>query len=237
MNGLVKYTNNKLDTIPFRGLPSDSERQTKVLELGVYLDGLLSLSGEKSVKRLEVLLPMVEDFCWGLSLAEIKQAFHMYVKGDLPIEPIDNYLTVILFSKVINEYKQKRQKTTKTTEMAEPTQEEKETLTLLGIINCFDEYKQTNSILDGFTWVYDHLDEIKVINYSDDEKRKIMPIARERLIILSKNRMDLDMYKRFMSDLEGKRKEGAVIVQAKKMLLERFFSSLIAKDKHIKDLL
>ena len=64
-----------------------------------------------------------------------------------------------------------------------------------------------------------------------------MPIATERLKIITKELYGLEEYKTLIRDLEAKRNGGAVIVVAKKMLLERFFMKITSKNKHIKDYL
>lgn len=235
---LVKY--KKLNnTLPLKAYPKDGELLNSII-IGVFvewLSDLLSLTDETSMSRLEISLPAIKDQCWSMGFAEIKKMFEMYADNKLSIKPIPNYFDRILLGKIVDAYKQQRKIKPKKIEMPEPTQEEKDAITLMGVINCFDEFKQTKEILDGYTWVYDHLDDKRIIKYSDSEKRKMMPIARERLIAIKKNTLNIDKYKGFMADMEGKRKEGAIIVQAKKMLLERFFSSLVVKNKHIKDLL
>ena len=172
-----------------------------------------------------------------MSIEDIKKAFTLYVQGKLPIEPRDNYLTVILFSKVIEAFKQQRKVKPKELKMPEPTQQEKDDLTYLGVVNCFDEFTQSNSIIDGYVWVYDHLDELDIINFSDKDKIKQMPIAQKKLISEAKQNKNPNDYKTFMRDMENNRKGQAVINKAKKMLLERFFGKLIAKEQHLKDLL
>ena len=235
---LVKY--EKLnDKLPLKAYPKDGELLNSII-INVFvewLSGLLTLSSQTSAERLEIALPAIKEHCWSMGFDEIKKMFEMYADNKLNITPIPNYFDRILFGKIVSAYKEQKKVEPKKIKMPEPTQEEKDAMTYMGVVNCFDEFKQTNEILDGYTWVYDHLDHLKIIKYSDSEKRKMMPIARERLIAVKKNTLNIDKYKSFMADMEGKRKEGAIIVQAKKMLLERFFSSLVAKNKHIKDLL
>ncbi len=56
--GKLQKTNQSV--MPLKALPSDSDRSKVVLDIGVWLDGLLSLDGDKSVRRLEVLLPIIK---------------------------------------------------------------------------------------------------------------------------------------------------------------------------------
>jgi hypothetical protein len=116
----------------------------------------------------------------------------------------------------------------------EPTQEEKDNLIYMGVINCFEEFKQTKKILNGYVWVYDHLDELGILKYSNDEKNKIMPIAKDRLINENKETMEFKAFSQFTKELENKRVDQAIINTAKKMLLERYFLKLLVLEKHIK---
>jgi methionine synthase II (cobalamin-independent) len=222
--------------VPIKAIPQES-RQKQYLLLIDWLIKTLSLTGEKAADRIEVLIPMIEECAWSLTLEDIKKAFTFYVQGKLPIEPRDNYLTVILFSKVIEAYKQQRVVKKELPQLPEKSQKEKDNIILSGVINCFNQFTKTNSIINGYTWVYDHLDENNIINFSDDEKRKQMPIAKKKLIIENKSNLNRGDYKVFMSDMENKRKNQAVINKAKKMLLERFFLGLQAEGKHVKEVI
>ena len=172
-----------------------------------------------------------------MGFSEIKKMFELYADNKLSIEPIPNYFDRILFGKIVSAYKQQRKVKPKEIKMPELSQEEKDNLTYMGVVNCFDRFTQTNDIMNGYTWVYDHLESIGVLKYSDKEKRSIMPIATERLKIITKELYGLEEYKTLIRDLEAKRNGGAVIVVAKKMLLERFFMKITSKNKHIKDYL
>ncbi len=104
MSNIVRLEDKKHVKIPLRGLTEEA-RNALIFDLGDWLARALSLHGEKSAERLEVLLPMIKNSAWGLSILEIKKAFEYYIEGQLSIEPRDNYLTAILFSKIIKEYK------------------------------------------------------------------------------------------------------------------------------------
>lgn len=235
-------TEEERNVIPFFAMPSDIQRNEQTMNLGDWLDGLLSLDGDKSVKRLEVLLPMIKDNSWRLSVDEVKEAFTMYAQGKLPLEPRDNYLTVVLYNKVIQLWK--NQRTIKPKEMKELSEEEKDKIklsneltVLSGVINCFDAYVQTGDIITGYVWIYKHLDELNILNFSGKEKIAQMPLAKEELIKEKELTVNKSEYKSFMISLENNNEQDAIKSKAKNMLLCRFFAGLHAKGKHIKDLL
>lgn len=226
----------KYDTVMLKALPSKVALVNQKVHLGLYLENLLSLHGEVSTKRLAVLLSFVEILVGELSLKDVKEAFMMHVEGKLPTEPRTNYLDTVLFSKVIKEYKNQR-RVKKTIKEPEMTQEEKDNNIYLGCITCFDSYIQTDKIIYGYTWVYDHLDDLKLLKFTDDEKRKIMPIAKSKLIEENKQIYSHSEFQSFIRDLENKKKEQSIINMAKRMMLIRFFSHIHAQEKHIRNLL
>ena len=201
-----------------------------------WLANLLSIKADNE-EKLDNALQSIKKHFWSLGIDEVKKAFEMYADGELSILPRPNYFDRILVGQIFKEYRQLKPIKKPKIKEIEMTQEEKDNLTFMGVVNCFDEFIQTKSIIDGYVWVYDHLQDLKIINFSDNEKRKQMPIAKERLILESKQEMTLNEYKSFMGDLENKRKDQAVINKAKKMLLERFFFRVHTKSKHIKDYL
>ena len=40
----------------------------------------------------------------------------------------------------------------------------------MGLVNCFDSYLQDKKVIAGYTWVYDHIDELDLISFSNEEK-------------------------------------------------------------------
>jgi hypothetical protein len=232
-NKLAKLDRN----IPLRAIPEQELNTIILTSFLTWLADILSLTDEVSAKRLKTALPAIKEHCWSMGFSEIKKMFELYADNKLSIEPIPNYFDRILFGKIVSAYKQQRKVKPKEIKMPELSQEEKDNLTYMGVVNCFDRFTQTNDIMNGYTWVYDHLESIGVLKYSDKEKRSIMPIATERLKIITKELYGLEEYKTLIRDLEAKRNGGAVIVVAKKMLLERFFMKITSKNKHIKDYL
>lgn len=222
--------------LPLRAYPEKTLDNVLNNEFKFWLANLISIKAENE-EKLNSALPAIKKHFWSLGLHEIKKAFEMYVDSELITKPIPNYFDRILVGQIFKEYKQQKPIIKKEFKMPELTQEEKDNLTYLGVINCFDEFVQTNKIINGYVWVYDHLEELKVLKYSDNEKRKQMPIAEKRLVSENKEILSHNDYKQFTRDLENKRVKQAVINTAKKMLLERYFLTLTSRKKHIKNIL
>lgn len=233
---------NKLQTIeknlPLRGYPKESTEVDDTLKtvFKYWLANLLSIKADNE-KKLDSALPAIKKHFWSLGFTEIKKAFEMYADGELKTKPIPNYFDRILVGQIFNEYRQQKPVIKKTLPMPEPTQKEKDDLIYHGLITCFDEFIQKGNIINGYTWVYDHLNELGIVKYSDDEKRSQMPIAESRLRAEAKEMKSLNDYKTFIRDLEAKRLKQSIINKAKNMLLERFFGGLNAKGKHLKELI
>ena len=186
---------------------------------------LLSIDVSKNQDRIAATELMIKESANRITPAEIEKAFMMYVKCQLPgLEPKDNYLSPILFTKVINSYKVYAVKPKR--EYAEPelTQEEKDALVYSGCVNCYDAWYQDKRIKPGYNWVYDHLDEKGVLNYSKDEKNDAMKEAKIRL------KTQRTLIEKSVSKIEG-----GEVAEAKRILLEKYFEST-TKDEFLKQL-
>ncbi len=194
----------------------DGEKKMKLIRPGLsdWLSDILSLkNNSENVKRLAQVLPMIKESAWSMNIVEIKKAFTMYVKGQLPgLEPRDNYLTPILFSSVMNTYKQQR-KPKKQEVSFEITDEEKERNAYLNCIYAYDEWKQEKKLPNDYHWVYETLKERGLLKVSEEESKSLNEHLRETYPHFNK---------------EQKKIKGRII------LLERFFERLKV---HVKELL
>lgn len=211
MSEIIKYDSG--DVLPYKAL-LEEVRTKKTLELGVWLDRMLSLTGEMSTKRLEVLLPMIKDHAWNYSVKEIKEAFTAYVTGKLAIEPRENYLSVILFNKVMNLYKESIMVHRPKKDPIEKAEEHLRLYKIHQTILFFDKFVQTNELGEEASWLYDYLEYMDVLSPTKDEKLVKYKIAQERT-----------------------KTQPEAITMSKLMLLKDFFARLHAKGKHIKELL
>lgn len=237
MSNLIKSDSKLNLAIPIKAIPEQELNRIILTDFLTWLSGILSLTDEVSANRLEIALPALKEHCWSMGFQEITKMFQMYVDNKLSIEPIPNYFDRILFGKIVSAYKEQKPRIKKEIKMPEISEEEKQRLIIHGVINCFDEYLQSKRIIDGYVWVYDHLDEIKLISYTPEEKKKQMPIAKERVLNEAKDSFDRNKYAELIFKFENTTNHQIIINEAKKMLLERYFAKLQAKSQHIKDLL
>lgn len=193
---------------------------------------MLSIDLDKNPERIAATEVMIKESANRISPEEIEKAFMYYIKGELAgLEPRDNYLTPILFSKVIKAYKEQKKPTPKI-ERRLPTEEEKEMLIYHGLVSCFDRWVQEKRVIPGYVWVYDHLqNDAKIMSFTKEEKWKAMGEAREEL---KKEGDPLD--RSFAQKLEDK-KAPAVQNRAKLILLGDYFKKIKDDGYHLKDLL
>lgn len=210
----------KYDTVPIKAMPEQT-LNTKILGskneqgLSEWLCRLLSIKPtQENVDRLEVLLPMVKDNCWSMTIDDIKKAFRMYVQGKLPIEPRDNYLTAILFSKVIQEYKNQLPPI-KPLELPKPniSEDVKEEIVKKGVERCRKEYKEFGMVLPGNSHIYDYLFEKGILKPSEEEKKAAWQKAKT---IDRKSKHPLEV---------NRTKKDSFISEAKRILLENYFKN------------
>ena len=118
--------------------------------------------------------------------------------------------------------------------MKEMSEKDKELLVIQGVINCFDEFIQTNDIINGYTWVYDHLDELNLFEYTTKQKKDKMLVAESKLRNQANNITDMLNRKEILKTLENKNDQ-SIKNEAKRLLLKDYFAKLQVKDKHIKE--
>jgi len=148
----------KGDLVPIKAIP-EAHLNAKILnDLTPWLTQLLSIKAtDENVERLEVLLPMVKDNCWSMPIWEIKKAFTMYVQGKLPIEPRDNYLTAILFSKVIQAYKEQKPREPEAPIQVEMKASDTLEVAKQNVMDAYDKYKIYNSVHWEYAPAFDRL--------------------------------------------------------------------------------
>lgn len=212
----------KYDSVPIKAMPEQT-LNAKILGskneqgLSEWLCRLLSIKPtQENVDRLEVLLPMVKDNCWSMTIEGIKKAFRMYVQGKLPIEPRDNYLTAILFSKVIQEYKNQLP-APKPLQIPKQNISEsaKEKILVDGVNRCRTEFKALGILGPGNSHIYDYLFEKGLLKPTEKEKKEAWQKAK---IIDRKSKNPLEV---------NRTKKDSFISEAKRILLEEYFRNEI----------
>ena len=175
----------KGDTIPIRGIQSE-DRSTKVEhELYPFLKALLSLdNSEKNIDRLPSILLMIEKSAYSMTFSQIKEAFIKYVNHELPgLTPRSNYLDGVLFSSVMQAYKNSRPQPKSKEHKVELSEEEIKKNAYLNCVYAFDEFLQNKELKYHYWTAYDTLKE-KGISESPTKKKsdEVLKIAKSRLI-------------------------------------------------------
>jgi len=199
----------KLDNkIPIKSIPEQELNRIIIMEFTEWIADLLSLTDEISAKRLEIALPAIKEHCWSMGFDEIKKMFEMYVDNKLALKPIPNYFDRILLGKILIAYKQQKKMNRIDENKEKRIQDDLDTIT------CFDSFVQDNKIHNFNYWIFTYLESKGIINYSKEEKNVVIEISKQNA------------------------KPGDDIVMiSKTKLLERYFSNLSTKGKHIKDFL
>lgn len=101
----------KPEHTPIRHL-EDEQINTLILAKGGLSDWICTQLSIKNTpenqSRILALLPEIKYHCLSLTVPEIQKAIQMYVRGELNLDPVDNYLTPIQFGRIIKAYKQTR---------------------------------------------------------------------------------------------------------------------------------
>lgn len=251
---------NKVISVPMRGKPymaalsenvkiKDYPEEIQTANIMSFITWALNLLGvkgdENKVSHHVAAADFVKNKLDSYTFQELKYAFLMYVSGELELRVLQQFNAVVC-GDVMRAYKQIKNvrlsayfqaKEAYLAELnyKEPTDEEKAKSAYLGTINCFDEYKQTGTILPGYAWIYDHVTELGLVEYTTEAKKKSMTLAKELLIKESKH-IDPKKYKDFIAKVEEKN-SSKVIVKAKNLLLADYFDRIIEKGLHISNFL
>lgn len=214
--------------------------------LGVLFLRITNLLGIKhaieGVNKLDIREMLLKRFKT-ISLEEIDYAFKLERYGSLGKRTEHFQLFNAQYvSDVLDKYKKWLQKIrhdnnlplSKKSEIQEIPEEEKQLLILQGVVSCFDEFIQTNEVINGYTWVYDHLDELNLLDYTTDQKNAKMLVAANKLKKQANNIKDRLNKKNILANLEN-RKSQSIINEAKRMLLKDYFAQIEVKNRHIKE--
>lgn len=213
--------------VPIHAIPQSKWDQLICKELIPRILTMLSVDLSRNQHRIAATELMIRESANRISPADIEKAFMMYIKGQLPgLEPKDNYLTPILFTKVITAYKEQQRPKPKQWEPPQLSDKEKADLIYTGLINCYDAWYQEKRVVPGYQWCYDHLDELKLIKFSKEEKLAAMEESKKRI------KAKRSLLERAKEEIET---TPAHISEAKRILLEQYFEG-VTKEQFIKSI-
>lgn len=223
MSNIQKYDNNtKLRYLP------QSDYEAISYAFIEWLDKLLSLKGEDAAKRLEILIPVIKESAASFSKNQLHEAFVLYAKGDLDIDPKDNYLTVIQFNKVLKSYRrycQKRALTEKKPqpEKPKPSVAEQEAMIREAVKEAFIEYKLTGEIGLGKTYLYGILYKMGLLPTDNETKNKVYEQAVEAVRIKKLSKGDTVTIKELTERVLHK---SAIIAECHRISIANYFKSV-----------
>lgn len=225
----------KLDNqLPIKAIPEAEFNRILLMYFTPWLCGLLSLTDEVSANRLEVALPAIKEHCWSMGFSEIKKMFEMYADNKLSVKPMPNYFDRILLGKIVESYKQQKPKP-KQIKQPELTQEEKDIIVYMGVINCFDAYKQDKKIDVGKGYVYDFFYELGKLpkhteTFRNDIKKRATAMLEDSLQDYNSKKLTTQLKDKITDIKKGK----GLRSKMKQIVLMDYFDELIKKNIDIK---
>ncbi|MCP4987993.1 MAG: hypothetical protein GY928_18660 [Colwellia sp.] len=192
--------------MPLRGYPEPKLDEALKTVFKFWLSRLLSIKADNE-EKLDSALPAIKTHFWSLGMNDVKKAFEMYADGQLSTKPRSNHIDRILVGQIFNDYKMHNRQVNKPT-----TEFDKEAQDFMYCITAFDYFQQNTALPEQAVWLYEYLTEKDVLNVSDKQKLKS-----------------------YKSALGKYQNVDVATLKSKLWLVEHFFSTLLAKDKHIKD--
>jgi len=163
--------------LPLRAYPPENLNRALVVDFGVWVSNLLSLSGEKAQERLELSLEAIRDNCSGMGFAEIRKMFEKYADSQMSIKPIPNYFDRVLVGQIVSEWKSTRPKVMAPEKVI--TQSEKDRIMLDAVDRVKREIQETGSTGSAHH-IYDWLIETgRMDKPSENHRRNAFKMALE----------------------------------------------------------
>ncbi len=210
-------------------------RTDETNRFGVWLQTLLSIDGDRATNRLEAVLDEVPKS--SLSIEQLKSAFLSYTNGKFTLEPKDNYLTVILYNKVVNCYIQENNKKHQFKEASSAIQPltDKDYKRIIG--EEFLSFKATKSINYMRFYLFEYLAGKDLLPTDAMTLEAIKKIAVENLVGENSKKIKTPVNKseHLMNVINVSEK--TLFTEIKKITLERFFNQFKTPEQLLNKLL
>lgn len=221
--------------VPIKAIPQEEFNHVLLMIFTPWLCGLLSLTDEVSANRLEVALPAIKEHCWSMGFVEIKKMFEMYADNKLSVKPLPNYFDRILLGKIVEAYKQQKPRPKVIMEKPELTQEEKDIIVYMGVLNCFEAYRQDKVIEQGRGYVYDFFFELGKLpkhdeTFRNDIKKRATAMLQDSLEEYNGKKLTTQLKDRISDIKKGK----GLKAKMKQIVLMDYFDRLIKEKIDIK---
>lgn len=214
--------------------------------------GVKTEDNEQNDRDLQtaVLIEFVRDKFGQLTVEEIRNAFKMYVSGELGIKKF-RMLDCISASDVLTEYmniRSERLRIYKSSEkplFIESISDSKKTEIInSGIVRVFNEYKENRSFGSNLVaYIFDQLVLYGIIflpkekgsklgRYYQEQKEK----AKNLLILEAKKNEKISDAKKIIKEIKGDT-NSLIEIKTKEIILSQYFDKIIIEDKSIQEIL
>lgn len=259
MELVIQNISNKVSVVEMKNKPSlavalentkirdypEEIRNANTMNLVDWLLNLLGVNAKNdNVKHHAAAFEFVNKTLLNYTYQEIKLAFEKYVAGEYyeaenkPMM-VTQQLNAVVIGKVMKNYEAlkkseldayRREREKQNRKDKELTKEEKDEIVLVGILNCFEIFKETGEIQDGYTYLYQHFYELGKFPKHTNEFREN---ARSRAIesLEQSIKKQREEFKRVSYDYS----EANITRKCKQIILGDWFKSLIEKGIEIKD--
>ncbi|PSG90889.1 hypothetical protein [Aurantibacter aestuarii] len=238
------FAKKTIEFVKLRDLPEQTFKNGLAL-LFVRIVNLLGIKNPLEKVNIDDIKTLINMRFLNLSLEEIDYAFKLERFGVLtPKTQHYQNFNASYVSEVLTKYKEwlKQTRVNNNLQIApvekqkELTQDEKDLIMYQAVLDCFENYKSNGTIIGISSHIYQHLCDINVVSFSDQQKKQKYKVAKD--FLYKEAGLNKSYFKK-VKDLKflQKNENTLVIDQAKKMLLEDFFNKLIAKNTHIKQFL
>jgi len=220
--------------LPVKAYPEKELNHIILIQFTPWLAGLLSLTDEVSMDRLEIALPAIKEHCWSMGFLEIKKMFEMYADNKLSLKPIPNYFDRILFGKIVEAYKDQKPRKKLIPKENNLSEEEKEMIVFSGVINCFESYKQDGFIRNGYGYVYDLFYEKGKLPAHTKQFRD--EIQNKAILAIEKEIKSKGITLQVKDEIKAfKQQKNGLNSKCKEIILSDYFDILIKTESDIKN--
>lgn len=190
------------DIVPIYAIPPSKWDEIICKGLIPRLLILLSIDQSKNQERIVATEAMIRESANRITPEEIEKAFLKYVKGELAgLEPRDNYLTPILFSKVISAYKQQKRPSKPFLEKKGINPQEEKDNAVQSLILSYDQFENEGKVQESFKYGFDRLLEWGILPKSGENE------AADKKYHYLLKRAHLDVITPVLEKMEWMRKE------------------------------
>lgn len=235
-----------LENTKLRDYPNEI-RSKNTLNIVLWLLDLLGVKGDEATERHHIVSAnFINDTLKNYTYQEIKLAFQKYVAGeyyDSNGNPmlVTQQLNAVVIGRVMREYENlkkrdldayRRKRTEDMNKEVQLSQEEKDLIVYVGVIDCFKHFEQHKSIESGKGWVYDFFYEKGRLPKHTKEFREEI---KAKAIIEVENDIKSGGVTSQVKEALKNIHQSTIAVKCKEIILREYFKRLIKEKIDIKE--